>query len=279
MYTRYCRSMLCTPAIAVDRYTSCHRSGADICLVDLEDSIPPERKEEARRAAEEFFSDQASPRCAIRVNAVTEPDGMLDLLALRRYRVRPRIVLLPKVESARDLEIVEQVLGGDRLELFAIIETPRGVRRLDEIARGSDSLRALIFGSADYAMALGIGLAWEPLAYARAALVTCARAADLHVIDSPTFDLSDLSVLQRDSVLAQQLGFSGKIALHPGQVPVINEVFSPNAEQLEQAHRIVTAGLRSGKGITTVDGSMIGRPFFEASRRLLDEFAPLTSEA
>ncbi|WP_083661830.1 HpcH/HpaI aldolase/citrate lyase family protein [Actinophytocola xanthii] len=277
MYTRYCRSMLCTPATATERYARCHRSGADICLVDLEDSVPLPHKEDARRRAEDFLllaaAGEAPVRCAVRINAVSEPDGLRDLLALRDYRTPPEVVLVPKVESPRDVEIVHRVLG-PRPELFAVVETPLGVERVEAIAAGSPGLRAVIFGSADYALAMGIDLAWEPLSYARARVVNAALAAGVHAIDSPTFELADQGLLRHESVLAVSLGFSGKIALHPDQVPVINEVFSPDAARLELAHRVVAAGRRSGLGITTVDGAMVGRPFFEASRRLLEEFGP-----
>lgn len=105
-------------------------------------------------------------------------------------------------------------------------------------------------------------------------MVNAARAAEVEAIDSPTFQLQDLTALRREAILAQDLGFSGKIALHPRQVAIINQVFSPDAESLEAARRVVAAGHRSGQGITTVDGVMVGRPFFEASQRLLDEFDP-----
>jgi citrate lyase beta subunit len=275
MYTRYCRSVLCTPATAADRYAKCHQAGADICLVDLEDSVPPPRKEEARRKAAEFFSSSPAPvRCAVRINAVTEPDGLRDLLALQRYPTKPAIVLIPKVESPRDVEIVERVLSPDcpELEIFAVIETPQGIEHAAAIASSSRRLRALIFGAADYALSLGIGLGWDALTFARAQLVNAARAADIYGIDSPMFELPDVALLRREAALAQSLGFSGKIALNPRQVPVINEIFSPDAAQLEQAHRIVAAGERSDQGITVVDGAMVGRPFFESSRRLLHEF-------
>lgn len=285
MYTRYCRSMLCTPATDLGKYAKCHQSGADICQVDLEDSVPLPQKEEARRKASAFFSaatatsTTAPVRCAVRINAVTELNGLCDLLALHGYPTKPDIVVIPKVESARDIEIVESVLSEDcpQLELMAIIETPRGLENLTAIATSSPRLRALIFGSADYAAALGIGLAWEPLAYARSRLVNAARAANIDAIDSPQFDLTDQLLLGREAERAQSIGFSGKIALHPKQIPVINEVFSPNAAELEHAYRVVTAAHRSGQGITTVGGSMVGRPFFEASRRLLDEFGPLAA--
>lgn len=276
MYTRYCRSVLCTPAVAPERYVKCHRSGADICLVDLEDSVPAELKAEARVTAERFFSapTAAQARCAVRINSVAEPDGLRDLLALRHYPTKSLIVQIPKVESPRDVEIVERVLGATfpTLELLAIVETPRGLENAAAIAGSSKQLRALIFGAADYASALGIRLHWETLAYARARLVNDARTADIDVIDSPTFNISDLACLRREASMAQHLGFSGKIALHPRQVPVINEVFSPDAEQLAAARRVVAAGQQSNYGIATVDGMMVGRPFFEASQRLLDEF-------
>jgi citrate lyase subunit beta/citryl-CoA lyase len=278
MYSRYCRSMLCTPAVAEDRFDRCHRSGADICLVDLEDSIPANRKSEARRKAAAFFAPAADVpvRCAVRINSLTEPDGLRDLLALRNYRIRPSILLIPKVESGRDLEIVEQVLGADQpeLELLAVVETPRGLEQLNSIVAASGRLRAVIFGSADYAAALGIGLDWEPLVHARAMLVNAARAARVDAIDSPLFDLSDPGLLQQEAERARALGFTGKIALHPRQVPVINKVFSPNAAEFEQARQILAAAARSGQGITTVHGSMVGRPFFDASRQLLAEFEP-----
>ncbi|WP_036375546.1 CoA ester lyase [Micromonospora sp. ATCC 39149] len=278
MFTRYCRSMLCTPAIAVDRYANCHRSGADICLVDLEDSVPPQAKADARVRATAFFAGEsaAGRRCAVRVNVITDPDGMRDLLALREYPVKPPIVLVPKVESPRDVEIVARLLRPVRpdLELCAVIETPRGVENAAAIAAASPRPRALIFGSADYASALGTRLRWGPLAQARTRVVNAARAAEVEAIDSPTFQLQDLTALRREAILAQDLGFSGKIALHPRQVAIINQVFSPDAESLEAARRVVAAGQRSGQGITTVDGVMVGRPFFEASQRLLDEFDP-----
>jgi citrate lyase subunit beta/citryl-CoA lyase/(S)-citramalyl-CoA lyase len=277
MLSRYCRTSLCTPATAVERYATCHASGADICLVDLEDAIPRLRKEEARRAAVRFFTSAVGlpVRCGIRINSVVEADGLRDLLALREYPVRPQLVQVPKVESPRDLEIVSEVLGGG-VELFAVIETPLGVQRLPEIAAAGHGLRGLIFGAADYAAALGIGLGWEPLVSARAALVNSASANHLHAIDSPTFDLADRTLLRTECRQARDLGFNGKIALHPEQLPVITEVFSPTEAEIEHASRVVQAALRSGDAVTTVDGHMVGKPFFEAAQRLLAEFGPLT---
>jgi citrate lyase beta subunit len=271
-YTRYCRSLLSTPASAVDRYASGHRSGADISMVDLEDSIPPDGKEKARRQAETFFSapSAAGVRCAVRINAVTGQDGLRDLLAIGQYPVPPGTVLVPMVESARDIEIVARVLPA--VELLAVVETPRGLERVEEIAGASDRLRGLIFGSADYSFAVGARLSWETLAHARARVVNAARAADVEALDSPDFEVADAARLRRTAELARDFGFSGKIAIHPRQVPVINEVFSPDAATMRRAREVVAAGRAKGLNVTVVDGMMVGMPFFDAARRLIDEF-------
>jgi citrate lyase beta subunit len=275
-YTRYCRSLLSTPASAVDKYSKGHEAGADICVLDLEDSIPPWGKEKARHQAEDFFTAPTAKatRCGVRINAVTEPDGLRDLLALQRYEVKPAVVVIPKVESARDVEIVAGVLGpvSPDLELFAVIETPRGLENVASIAAASGRLRALIFGAADYSIEVGARLSWDFLVHARARVVNAARAAGLEVVDAPLFEIADLGGLREEGGRARDLGFSGKIAIHPRQIPVINELFSPDARTLEKARKVVLAGRSNDSGIAVVDGVMTGLPFFEASRKLIEEF-------
>jgi citrate lyase subunit beta/citryl-CoA lyase/(S)-citramalyl-CoA lyase len=274
-FSRYCRSLLSTPATAVSRYPNCHRSGADIAMVDLEDSVPAQRKEEARRLAARFFTGPDGPaRRAVRINTVGEPDGLRDLLALRQYPVKPALVLIPKAESARDIEIAEHALAPTcpDTDFFAVVETPRGLANAGTIAAASPRLRALVFGSADYAFAVGARLTWEALAYARGALVNSARAAGIEVVDSPYFDVLDAEGLRQEAAAARDFGFSGKVAVHPRQIPVINEAFSPGPGLLDHARKVVAAGRDNGNEAATVDGVMVGTPFFQASQQLIDEF-------
>ncbi|MER7419063.1 CoA ester lyase [Micromonospora peucetia] len=273
-YTRYCRSLLSTPALALDRYEAGIRAGADICLVDLEDSIPLVEKANARILAESFFttSRAVQVRRAIRINALTDPDGMRDLLAIQAYAVHPDIVLLPMVESPRDIDIAAQILGrsGSDMELIALVETPRGLTNVEEIAAASPRLRALSFGAADYSFATGTSLSWEALMSARSRVVNSARAAGIEVIDSPTFEVADIAKLREEATRSRALGFSGKVAIHPRQIPIINESYSPDASTLERARRVVAAGSDGGRRIAVVDGVMVGTPFFEASQELID---------
>ncbi|WP_216210956.1 HpcH/HpaI aldolase/citrate lyase family protein [Amycolatopsis aidingensis] len=276
-YTRYCRSMLSTPALQTDRFRKSHEADADICMVDLEDSIPPWDKDTARNLAARFFVPPAPARCAIRINTLTTPDGLRDLLAIRDYPTKPAIVVVPMVESPRDIEVAESVLVRTcpDVEFLAVVETPRGVENANAIAAASPRLRALIFGSADYSFLAGVRLAWDTLVHARARLVNAARAAGIEVIDAPTFEISEHATIKEDAVRAHDLGFSGKIAIHPRQVPVINEAFSPDTATLEKARRIVAAGQENGRKIAVVDGAMVGIPFFEASQHLIEEFGDL----
>ncbi|MGW4893971.1 aldolase/citrate lyase family protein [Kitasatospora sp. NPDC004240] len=277
-FTRYCRSLLSTPALAVERYAKSHRSGADIAMVDLEDSVPPARKAEARRLAEGFFDLPSTKlaRSAVRINTVAGPDGLRDLVALTHYPVKPDLVLIPMAESPRDVEIVAGALAADcpETEFLAVVETPRGIENAAAIAACGHRLRGLVFGSADYAFAVGARLCWEALAPARARVVNAARAAGVEVMDAPLFEVADLDGLRREAALARDFGFSGKIAVHPRQLPAINEAFTPDERLLERARRVVEAGRENGRSVTVVDGVMVGMPFFEASQRLIEQFGP-----
>jgi len=280
-YSRYCRSLLFTPAPAVHQYRKGHESGADICVVDLEDSVAPQDKELARRRAAEYFTVPSafSTRCGVRINSVTEPDGLRDLLALREYEIKPNIVVVPKVETARDLEIVTQVLDqGPELELIAILETPRGLDNATAIATDSPSLRAVIFGSADYSFAIGAQRSWDFMFAARARIVNSARIGEIEAIDTPLFEIDDIEALRWESAHAKDLGFSGKVVVHPRQVPVVNRAFTPDAEMLDEARRVVEAATTTANTVTVVDGHMAGRPFFLASLRLLHDFGEKEGE-
>jgi len=277
-YSRYFRSLLWTSASMPERYESGHRGGADVCVVDLEDSVSTPRKAEAREQAGAFFSAASArlTRCGIRINALRESDGLRDLLAIQGYPVKPDIVVIPKAETPRDVEIVAEILGEScpDTRFFAIVETPRGLENATAIATASERVGALLFGAADYSFSIGARRSWAAMAYARSTLVNSARAADVDVVDSPMFEISDIAELRQECALARELGFSGKAGIHPSHISVINEAFSPDPETLERARRVVAAGQGQGVGVTVVDGAMVGMPFFRASQRLLEEFEP-----
>jgi len=244
--------------------------------VDLEDSVSPKFKDEARRKAPDFFAlrEATGARLALRVNTLCHAEGLLDLLAITSWSHKPDLVMLPKIESARDIEVAASVLDGGcaHVGLMAIVETARGLQNVASIAGASPRLKALVFGSADFSCSINSSMDWDVLAHARAQIVTAARAAGIHAVDTPTFDIHDLQRLFEEATRARDMGFSGKAAVHPRQVAIINDVFSPKPAEIEAARRIVAQWELSQGNICVVDGQMVGVPIVEAARRTLGEF-------
>ncbi|AXI76963.1 HpcH/HpaI aldolase/citrate lyase family protein [Peterkaempfera bronchialis] len=261
---------LITPATAgPHRFDAALRSGADVWLLDLEDSVPPDSKESARRAALAFLagpSASGAPQVGLRLNAPGTLAGMEDLVALARAGAGGHLLLIPKVESARDVTLVADVLAGG-VRLWALIESPRAVQRLPQILEVAP-LDGVVFGAADYAAAAGRPLGSAALDWVRAAVAQAASAAGIPAIDSPCFDLADPTTLQAEAEFARDLGYCGKGAVHPDQIEAIRAAFAPTDAQLAKARQVVTAAQSADGGITTVDGRMIGPPLVEAARAL-----------
>ncbi|MFH9575603.1 HpcH/HpaI aldolase/citrate lyase family protein [Streptomyces sp. NPDC017454] len=267
------RAWIITPGLRDDRFAGAQKSGAAVAVVDIEDSVAPADKQTARTACEEFFT-LPDPPCTlgIRMNSLTTLDGIKDLVALAAYTDRPDLVVVPKVESPRDIDIVAAALDTDGYtpDIWALIETPRAFDTLSAITR-APRLGGVIFGSADYAASVHCALGWDALHYARSALINAATAANIPAIDAPTWELDDPAVLRRDAERAKELGFYGKGCVHPRHVEVINDVFSPSAEELAQARAVIAAADAGGGTVTTVNGQMRGTPFFNAARALVAE--------
>lgn len=267
------RAWIITPALRADRFEAAQTSGAGVALVDLEDSVAPQDKQAARAAAQQFFDrPEASCTLGLRMNSPTTLEGARDLVAIAAYACKPTVILVPKTESPRDVELVTGVLDADGYspDIWALIETPRAFDRLPSIL-AAPRLGGVVFGSADYAAAVGCGLGWESLLYARSALVNSATAAGIPAIDAPVYDLHDVDALRREAKRGRELGFYGKGAVHPRQAAVINDTFMPSEDEIARARAIVTAGRESGRGITSVGGQMVGTPFFAAAEALIRE--------
>ncbi|MFI9157507.1 HpcH/HpaI aldolase/citrate lyase family protein [Kitasatospora aureofaciens] len=260
-----------TPGTRPDRYASALTCGADVALVDLEDSVAADAKDTARRDAQAFFAQDSGPCIlGIRTNALSTLDGAKDLTAIAAYPRKPDLVLLPKTESARDIDLLSSILDTPTYTptLFALIETPRAIDHLAQIL-AAPRLSGVVFGSADYSLELGTGTSWEAMRHARHTIANSCAAAGLLAIDTPFFDLNDLDGLTAEARRAKEIGFHGKGAIHPRHLPHIAEAFRPTDEEIAEARAIVAAAAQSGNHITSVDGRMRGTPFFTRARRLL----------
>jgi citrate lyase subunit beta / citryl-CoA lyase len=250
------------------------RLGADEVVVDLEDSVAPEAKNEARATTVAALAAGTwqGPTVAVRVNPLATDWGARDVGELVAS-AGPALgsVVIPKVEDANDLHAVERLLGARPIALQALIETATGLTRVGEIAQASPRTETLIIGYADLAASLGRPAAAEYPGdrwhWVRETVLVAARAAGLQAIDGPHLDIADVDGLRVEARRARALGFDGKWAVHPSQVGPLNEVFSPHPEEIERAAAILAAlenAEASGRGAVMLNGEMIDK----ASRKL-----------
>ncbi|MEV7087988.1 aldolase/citrate lyase family protein [Streptomyces sp. NPDC093085] len=264
-----------TPGISPDRFATAAGSGADVALLDLEDSVPEPQKDEARRLVLRFLRlhDQGEATfpatVGVRVNAPGTLHGLKDLAELAEHGHWPDLLLVPKAESARDIGLVDQIRGDASTpsQVWALIESPRGIQNLTDILR-APCLTGVVFGAADYAAEAGCKITSRAMWYPRAILAAMAATSGLPAVDSPYFSLHDPDGLRREAEEAAELGFVGKVAIHPAQLPVIQDAFRPSRSELEFARAVVEAADAADGTITTVGGAMVGPPIVAAARSL-----------
>lgn len=233
--------------------------GADEVLLDLEDAVPPHMKAKARQMVAEVA---AARRCWVRVNRPSTEECALDLAALNGRVAGFR---LPKVESATEVTWVASRAPG--IPLDCTIESARGVLNVVEIA-GAPGCSLLSYGGIDLAVDLGIGRDEAELGYARSAIAIAARAAGKPPpSDGIHSKLHDDDGLRLECEAARRLGFFGKSAIHPRQVPIINEAFTPTQAELTWADRVLAAFEASGGAATRLeDGEFVDLPVAERAR-------------
>ena len=274
------RSLLFVPAVRPDRYPKALATGADAVCLDLEDGVGPNAKDEARASALTLFADRAPTRAevSLRINDPKTDLGRRDLEALLGARVRPDALMLPKVSGPDDIRAVEAILGaaGLNLPLIAQIETAQGVSAATEIGTASTNVSALFFGAIDLSADIGCAVEWDALLYARSRVVLAAAVAGVTALDSPFMDVPAHDALREESRRTRRLGFVGKAAIHPTQVLVIQEAFSPTAEEIAWARKVVEAYEANAGGVLLVEGQLVERPVVRAAQRTL-QMATLVS--
>lgn len=279
------RSWLFVPADSDRKLARAGDSGAGAVILDLEDSVGPDRKTVAREMAAAWLRARAPrPSAWVRVNALDTGLAMADLAAT--VAARPDGVVLPKCSGREDLvrldaalsalEAREGLAEGSIAVLPIVTETPAALFALREYA-GAPRLVALTWGGEDLAAALGAKAnrredgSWdEPYRLARSLTLIAAAAAGVAALDTVHADARDLEGFRRDCAEGRRLGFAGRLAIHPAQVPVIEEAFAPTAEERAWAEAVVAAfEADPGAGVVSLEGRMIDRPHLVQARRIL----------
>ncbi len=259
-------------------------AGADAVILDLEDAVAIAAKPAARGLAVEALKQDRPCRGYVRVNAFDTQFCHEDI----RTIVGPWLdgIVLPKLESVADLYAVDWLLGNlererglvpDSIDVMPIIETARGQDAVRNIARaGKARVRRLSFGAGDYTADLGITwtLGEEELAAMRAEMVMASRLGDLEPpVDTVFIHIREEEAFRKSTEHVRDLGFQGKMCIHPVQVPVVNEVFTPSDEETERARRIVAAFAEAeaaGSASIQLDGYFIDYPIAARAQRTVD---------
>jgi citrate lyase subunit beta/citryl-CoA lyase len=284
------RSVLFTPGDRPEMMRKAPDAGSDVVVFDLEDAVAPDRKTEAREAVREVLADpDFAPDCevCVRVNpaGIAADDGLAGVLgpasgdaeaSADDLRETLDAVMLPKAGSADDAETLADLLDerDAAVPILALVETAAGILAAEEIAAVPD-VDALVFGAEDLAADLGATRTAEgtEVLHAREHVVLAASAADVDAIDTVYTDIEDAAGLAEETEFAVELGFDGKMAIHPAQVEPINEAFTPDPERVEWAERVLDAKEAAdaeGRGVFRVDGEMVDAPLIAQAERVLE---------
>ena len=293
------RTFLFTPGNHARRVEKALTLGADAVILDLEDAVAVGEKAQTRKVVVEALSQPRKRKAYIRVNAIGTPWCLGDLMEV----IQPGLdgIVLPKVESAADLRTIdwlitnlerERGLPPGAIDLMPIIETAAGFSRLDRIfgARslkdysGPWRVKRMAFGAADFTS--DVGMTWtaeeDELAELRIRLVVASRAAGIEPpIDTVWVRLDDPAGLRASVERSLRLGFQGRMCIHPDQVEVVNQIFTPSPEQVGRAQKIVDAFKQaeaSGLAAIQVDGAFVDYPVFYRAERVLATLAAIRAK-
>lgn len=287
------RSFLFVPADSEAKLAKAASSPADALILDLEDSVPPERRLAARRLAQDYLkaAKRDGPALFVRINAVGSEDCLADLDAV--VAAAPAGLVVPKPDSPQTLVELDRLVatrevqhglppGGIKLLPIAT-ETPAAVLNLMQYTDPPARLAALTWGAEDLAAALGAvsnrdeaGEFLLTYKIVRTLCLIAAKAAGVEAIETLYADFKDSEGLARAATEARREGFSGMLAIHPGQVEIINAAFTPSGAEIARAKKVVAA-FAGGAAVASLDGKMIDRPHLKQAERILALAEALTS--
>jgi citrate lyase subunit beta/citryl-CoA lyase len=294
---RASRSILAVPASNLEMAGKALASAADSVFLDLEDAVAPGEKAGARKKIVQALQelDWRGRPTLFRANALDTPYFYRDLIeVVEEAGEGLDAILVPKVQRPEDLHVAATLLSQielstglepGKVKIEGQIESAAGLANVDGIARATDRLTALHFGSGDFAANLrmpnrniGVMDEWDEaypghrFHYAMHRIVVAARAADLRAIDGPVADYHDEEGLRESCLIARSLGFDGKWCIHPAQIETVNEVFSPTEKEIEWAKKVVKAyeeASAARRGAITVDGQMVDAASIKMARNTL----------
>lgn len=297
------RSNLSVPGHVKKMHSKALNCEADVVMLDLEDSVPANKKHEARRMVIQSLRDLnwGSKTVTVRINAPDTPLAYKEVIEIvENAGERLDAIVVPKINHPGDVHFISRLLDGVEMEchfkkkikIEASIETAKGLEAVSEIATASSRIKTLVFGVADYSDSIGARLVslsghgeneeeiypghrWH---YPLSKIVAAAKANDLLAIDAPFGSFKDMEGLKRSAALASALGYDGKWVIHPDQIEIVNEIFTPSPKEIERAKLIQDAVKKAGntgRGAVAIDGKMMDQATLRLAKKILDQAAHL----
>lgn len=277
------RTWMFVPGSSQKKMEKARDLAADVLIYDLEDAVPFNEKDTARKMVKNELHFNSKQARYIRINGINTPFFHDDLYELVNENIDG--IILPKSESKEDIILLDRIISHfekkkgisyEPIEIVPLIESALGLHHAYEIASSTPRVKRLAFGSMDFTLDINANStkAGMELLYARSQLVIVSRAAGIEApIDTVFIDIKDSANLTKETIFVKQLGFQGKLVIHPSQINTVNEVFKPNKEELEEAELIVSAfdeAIKEGTGVVQVRGKMVDPPVVERARKLLE---------
>ena len=288
------RTLLFAPGSRTELLTKAQLGAADAMIFDLEDSVPLNAKDEARKNIQQVLALGLKKPMYLRISNPRAGDYLADLGVFHNHSlVNVAGVALPKTDDAQDVETVSKALQDieikagvavGSLSILPMIETCLGLRNSFDIARSSKRVSGMALASAEQGdFMVDLGGRWTPrslaLTYPRSKLVVDSRAAGVEwILDGVFMNLKDMQMLREECLIARELGFVGKMAIHPTQVDVMHEVFSPSEKEIEYARGLIAAfreGEARGVGAVKYEGMMVDYANVRLAERTLALVSPL----
>ena len=269
------RSFIFTPGLKPEMFPKAIASGADMVCIELEDGIAIKDKDEARKKTIEALKTlevKNDVELVVRVNCQRTRFGLLDLESFISSKLKVKAIMLPKVKTPDEITYIDDLLTDCNLDtnLHVIMETNEALENIYDIAHASKRIVALYFGGVDMAAELRVPNSYENLIYARSKLVHAGASIGVDVIDVPYLDLEDMDGMKKEAELVRDLGFTGKGSIHPKQIDILNKIFTPSAEEIIKAKKIVDQFNESNTGLVVIDGKLIEKPVLrEMQRKIL----------
>ena len=281
--TRLSRSMMFVPGNSPKMINNCDINGADSIMLDIEDSIPVTEKDTARiLVAEALKSRKFKAETVVRINHPTQtPFGIDDLKTI--LPAKPDLIRLPKTECVEEVELVAGMIAEEEkkngwpegtINIICAIESVKGLYNVREICHGPRMV-AIALGAEDFIADIktqrtkyGI-----ELYFARSTILMAAREAGIRYIDTVYSDVKDMETFRDEVTKIRDMGFDGKSCIHPKQIEVVHEIFTPTEKQIAHAVKVLASyadAVKNNKGVIAVDGKMIDGPIVVRAQRIVD---------